>query len=111
MTKKFASLRTKMTPASQVRANETASEMLAEMRLNELQFGPHNASVLHSLHVLDEYPLLLSIATPITRATKLDGRACRHLYMTALHNKVHWNELLPREQQLMTALGLSVLST
>ncbi len=110
MTKKFASLRTKMTPASQVRAHESASEMLAEMRLNELQFGPHNASALHSLHVLDEYPLLLSIATPITKATKLDGRACLHLYMTALH-KVRWNEVLQREQQLMTALGLSVLST
>ncbi len=110
MTKKFASLRTEMTPASQVRAHETASEMLAEMRLSELHLGPHNASALHSLHVLDDYPLLLSIATHITKATKLDGRACRHLYMTALH-KVHWNEVLPREQQLMTALGLSVLST
>lgn len=110
MTKKFASLRIKMTPASQVRAHETASEMLAEMRLSELHLGPHNDSALHSLHVLDSYPVFQSIATPITNATKLDGRAYRHLYVTALH-KVHWNEVLPREQQLMTALGLSVLST
>jgi predicted XRE-type DNA-binding protein len=37
MTKKFASLRAKMTPESQARANEKAHAMLAEMPLNELR--------------------------------------------------------------------------
>ena len=37
MTKKFATLRAKMTPESQVRANERANAMLAEMPLHELR--------------------------------------------------------------------------
>lgn len=37
MTKKFATLRAKMTPESQARANEKAHAMLAEMPLNELR--------------------------------------------------------------------------
>ena len=31
------------------------------------------AVVLNSLHTLDDYPLLASIACQITKATKLDG--------------------------------------
>lgn len=37
MTKKFATLRAKMMPESQVRANERANAMLAEMPLHELR--------------------------------------------------------------------------
>lgn len=37
MTKKFATLRAKMTPESQVRANERANAMLVEMPLHELR--------------------------------------------------------------------------
>lgn len=37
MTKKFSTLRAKMTPESQARANEKAHAMLAEMPLNELR--------------------------------------------------------------------------
>lgn len=37
MTKKFFTLRAKMTPESQARANEKAHAMLAEMPLNELR--------------------------------------------------------------------------
>jgi ribosome-binding protein aMBF1 (putative translation factor) len=37
MTKKFATLRAKMTPASQARVSEKAQAMLAEMPLNELR--------------------------------------------------------------------------
>lgn len=37
MTKKFATLRAKMAPESQVRANERANAMLAEMPLHELR--------------------------------------------------------------------------
>ena len=37
MTKKFATLRAKMTPESRVRANEEANAMLAEMPLHELR--------------------------------------------------------------------------
>lgn len=61
--------------------------------------------VLNSLHTLDDYPLLASIACQITKATKLDGRACRHIYMTAAPHNVTWNEVSPREQQFMIVLG------
>lgn len=63
------------------------------------------AVVLNSLHTLDDYPLLASIACRITKATKLDGRACRHIYITASPHNVTWTEVSPREQQFMIVLG------
>ncbi len=68
--------------------------------------GNHTANALDSLHILSDYPLLASIATQVTKATKLDGRACRHLYMTAALHNVLWDEASPREQELMTVLGV-----
>lgn len=63
------------------------------------------AVVLNSLHTLDDYPLLASIASQIAKATKLNGRACRHIYMTAAPQNVTWNEVSPRELQFMIVLG------
>jgi hypothetical protein len=65
----------------------------------------HNAVILNSLHIVDDYPHLASVARQITNATRLDGRACRHIYMTALHT-VKWNDVSPPEQQFMAALGV-----
>lgn len=61
--------------------------------------------ILNSLHALDDYPYLASLARQITSATRLDGRACRHVYLTALQS-FKWNDVSPREQELMAALGL-----
>ena len=65
----------------------------------------HNAVILNSLHIVDDYPNLASVARQITNATRLDGRACRHIYMTALHT-FNWNDVPPHEQELMAALGV-----
>ena len=64
-----------------------------------------NTVVLNSLYIVDDYTHLASVARQITKATRLDGRACRHIYMTALHT-FNWNDVSPREQELMTALGV-----
>lgn len=65
----------------------------------------NNTVVLNSLHIVDDYPHLASVARQITKATRLDGRACRHIYMTALHT-FNWNDVSPREQELMAVLGV-----
>ena len=68
--------------------------------------GDVSSNSLDSLHTLSDYPLLASIATQVKKATKLDGRACRHLYMTAALHNVLWNKASPQEQEFMIVLGV-----
>lgn len=43
----------------------------------------NDPAVMHALYRLADYPVLVSLAQGRTKATKLDGRACRYLYTEA----------------------------
>ena len=45
--------------------------------------------VWHALHRLTDYPVLAGLAREGTAATKLDGRACRYIYESALP-RIDW---------------------
>lgn len=62
-------------------------------------------AVMHALYPLDDYPVLASLAQGRTEATKLDGRACLHLYTVAL-GEIDWLAVSPAEKDFMWRLGL-----
>ncbi len=64
-----------------------------------------DTAVMHALYSLAEFPVLASLASAHTTATKLDGRACLHLYKSALGD-IDWLTLSSSEREFMRLLGL-----
>lgn len=64
-----------------------------------------DTAVMHALYSLAEFPVLAALASAHTTATKLDGRACLHLYVSALGD-IDWLALTSREREFMRLLGL-----
>ena len=64
-----------------------------------------DATALQALHHLADYPVLADLAARHTQATRLDGRACHHLYAQAL-GASNMSSLPAQELALMRALGL-----
>ena len=62
-------------------------------------------SAWHALYRLADYPVLAELAARGTQATRLDGRACQHLYAQAL-DTMDVSSLPAQELALMRALGL-----
>lgn len=67
--------------------------------------APSDSAVLHAVYTLADYPVLASIAAKRTQARKLDGRACLHLYKSAL-GEIDWMSITPQEKEFMQRLGL-----
>jgi hypothetical protein len=65
-----------------------------------------NLNVWHALYRLADYPVLAEAAGERTHATRLDGRACHHLYQQALDH-IDWKAVTEREQSLMKSLGIA----
>ena len=63
--------------------------------------------VWHALHRLTDYPVLAGLAREGTAATKLDGRACRYIYESALP-RIDWPAVSEGERALMRSLGIEV---
>ncbi|NLR75305.1 hypothetical protein [Leeia aquatica] len=63
------------------------------------------SAALNTLYRLADYPVLARLAKARTHATRLDGRACRCLYESALP-QLDWQTLSAAERALMYALGL-----
>ena len=61
----------------------------------------------HALHRLAEYPVLAALAREGTEATKLDGRACRHIYESE-RRQIVWRTVSARELDFMRSLGIVV---
>jgi hypothetical protein len=66
--------------------------------------APSDSAVLHAVYTLADYPVLASIAAKRTQARKLDGRACLHLYKSAL-GEIDWMTITPQEKEFMQRLG------
>ncbi len=64
-----------------------------------------DTAVMHTLYSLAEFPVLAALASARTTATKLDGRACLHLYKSALGD-IDWLTLSSSEREFMRLLGL-----
>ena len=58
-----------------------------------------------ALYRLADFPMLASLARARTQASKLDGRACRHLYLEAV-SKLEAPYISSRELALMRVLGV-----
>ena len=65
-----------------------------------------DTAIMHALYPLAEFPVLAALASPHTTATKLDGRACLHLYRSALGD-IDWLTLSSSEREFMRLLGYS----
>lgn len=65
-----------------------------------------NDPVFHALHLLNEYPVLATLAHGRTEATRLDGRACRYIYEIARHC-IDWQVVSARELEFMERLGVA----
>lgn len=63
----------------------------------------------HTLYRLADFPLLAHLAKDKTTATKLDGRACRHIYESS-SDKLDPAQISEHEMALIRALGIKVLS-
>lgn len=55
---------------------------------------------------LADYPVLAALAKERTTATKLDGRACRHIYVEAM-SRINWAQVSEQEKVFMQALGIN----
>ena len=58
------------------------------------------------MHAAD-YPVLASLTRERTVVTKLDGRACRYIYETALP-RIDWQAVTARELAFLRSLGIEV---
>lgn len=65
----------------------------------------NDPAVMNALYPLADYPVLASLAQGRTEATKLDGRACLHLYQDGLGD-IDWLTVSVAEKDFMRALGL-----
>lgn len=64
-------------------------------------------AVMHALYRLADYPVLASLAQGGTKASKLDGRACRYIYEAALP-RIDWQAVSASERAFMHSLGIEV---
>ncbi len=67
----------------------------------------NDPAVMHALYPLADYPVLASLAQGRTKASKLDGRACRYIYEAALP-RIDWQAVSASELAFMRALGIEV---
>lgn len=72
---------------------------------SDVTLGTHDPVVLRSTHALDDYPVLAAITYWVTKATKLDGRACRQLYLTS-SSQIQLVDVSASGQKFMAALGV-----
>lgn len=61
----------------------------------------------HALHRLADYPVLAALARESTKAIKLDGRACRYIYESALP-RIDWLAVSASERAFMCSLGIAL---
>ena len=64
-------------------------------------------AIMHALYRLADYQVLASLARERTTATKLDGRACRYIYESALA-RIDWQAVSASELALMRSLGIEM---
>lgn len=64
-------------------------------------------AAMHALYRLADFPVLASLAHGRTEATRLDGRACRYIYESALA-RIDWQVVSASELALMRSLGIEV---
>ena len=64
-------------------------------------------ATMHTLYRLADYPVLASLAQGGTKASKLDGRACRYIYEAALP-RIDWQAVSASERAFMHSLGIEV---
>lgn len=64
-------------------------------------------AVMHAVYRLADYPVLASLAQGRTKASKLDGRACRYVYEAALP-RIDWHAVLASERAFIRSLGIEV---
>lgn len=64
-------------------------------------------AIIHALYRLTDYPMLNSLASGRTTATRLDGRACRAIYETALPHIIDWEAVSASERVFMRSLGIA----
>lgn len=65
----------------------------------------NNPALMHALYLLADYPVLALLARDRTTATRLDGRACQHLYTEAAAT-MDVSCLPAQELAFMRALGV-----
>jgi inhibitor of KinA sporulation pathway (predicted exonuclease) len=65
-------------------------------------------SPLYKLYLLADFPVLAALASERTRATRLDGRTCQHLYKQAMA-RIDWQAVSASELALMKSLGIERL--
>ena len=65
------------------------------------------SAAMQALHRLADYPVLAALAASRTQATRLDGRACRHLYEAA-GSALAQDEISESERAFMQQLGVLV---
>lgn len=63
--------------------------------------------MMHALYLLADYPVLARLASTVTLATRLDGRACLHLYQSAL-DSIDFIDVSHRELDFMRRLGIPI---
>ena len=69
----------------------------------------NDPATMHTLYRLADYPVLASLAQGGTKASKLDGRACRYIYEAALP-RIDWQAVSASELAFMRSLGIEVKS-
>ena len=67
----------------------------------------NDPATMHTLYRLADYPVLASLAQGGTKASKLDGRACRYIYETAVP-RIDWQAVSASERAFMRALEIEV---
>ena len=67
----------------------------------------NDPATMHTLYRLADYPVLASLAQGGTKASKLDGRACRYIYEAALP-RIDWQAVSASERAFMRSLGIEV---
>ena len=67
----------------------------------------NDPATMHTLYRLADYPVLASLAQGGTKASKLDGRACRYIYEAALP-RIDWQAMSTSERAFMHSLGIEV---
>jgi hypothetical protein len=67
----------------------------------------NDPAVFGALYLLLDYPVLHTLSREHTSSTKLDGRACHHLYKEHW-SKIDWQKVSAQELGLMTLLDLEV---
>ena len=67
----------------------------------------NDPATMHTLSRLADYPVLASLAQGGTKASKLDGRACRYIYEAALP-RIDWQAVSASERAFMHSLGIEV---